>query len=221
VRLGGAVTAPAQLRILSPVKTAVVALLVIVVGLTAGAAVLLLRGGLSARVEPTSIETAVARPLRRLLIDSSARSLRNPLPRSVEVVHAGRAHFADHCALCHANDGSGETEIGRNLYPRTPDLRSADTQSLTDGELLYIIEQGVRFTGMPAWGDGSEDSRRASWSLVHFIRHLPALGPQERLEMEPLNPKSREQLEEEESEERFLEGDRAPAKKQTDGGHRH
>jgi mono/diheme cytochrome c family protein len=208
----------------SPVKTAVVALaalVVIVVALATGAAVLLLRGGISARVAPTSIEVAVARRLRRSVMDRSARSLRNPLPRTADVVHAGLAHFADHCAVCHANDGSGETEIGRNLYPRTPDLRSADTQSLTDGELFYIIEQGVRFTGMPAWGDGSDDSRRASWSLVHFIRHLPALSPEERLEMESLNPKSREQVEEEESEEQFLEKGRSPPAKRTDGGHHH
>jgi mono/diheme cytochrome c family protein len=131
------------------------------------------------------------------------------------------AHFADHCAMCHANDGSGETEMGRNLYPRAPDLRAPATQNLTDGELLYIIEQGVRFTGMPAWGDGSEESRRASWALVHFIRHLPQLSAGEKVEMESLNPKSREESEEEESEERFLQGDRPPPPNRTDAGHHH
>jgi hypothetical protein len=204
------------------VKTPLVvlaALLVIVIGVAAAAAVLLFRGGISARVQPTSIEVALARQIRRSGIDSSMRALRNPLPRSADVIHSGLAHFADHCAICHANDGSGQTEMGPNLYPRTPDLRSADTQGLTDGELLYIIEQGVRFTGMPAWGDGSEESRRASWALVHFIRHLPALTPQERLEMESLNPKSREQREEEEAEERFLEQGMPTSR--PDGGHRH
>ncbi len=206
----------------SPVKIAfivVVALLIVVAGLAASAAALLLRGGISARVEPTSIEVAVARWLLRLGIDSSARDLKNPLPRSAEVVHSGMAHFADHCAICHANDGSGQTEMGLNLYPRTPDLRSPDTQSLTDGELLYIIEQGVRLTGMPAWGDGSGESRRASWALVHFIRHLPALSTAERLEMESLNPKSREEMQEEEDERRFLE--QGTRTSRPDAGHRH
>jgi len=198
---------------------ALAALFVVVVGFAAVAAALLLRGGISARVEPTSIEVAVARRMRRSGIDRSMRALQNPLPPSAEVVHAGLAHFADHCAICHANDGSGQTEMGPNLYPRTPDLRLADTQSLTDGELLYIIEQGVRFTGMPAWGDGSEQSRRASWTLVHFIRHLPALTPQERMEMESLNPKSREQREEEDAEEKFLE--QGTTTTRPDGGRHH
>ena len=201
-------------------KAACAALAIVLVVLI-GVALLLLRGGISARIDPTSLEVNIARRLRRALIDRSARALRNPLPRSAEVVHAGMAHFADHCAMCHGNDGGGETEMGRNLYPRAPDLRSAMTQSLTDGELLYIIEQGVRFTGMPAWGDGSEESRRASWALVHFIRHLPQLSAQERREMESLNPKSREEREAEESEERFLEEGRPPPAKRTDGGHHH
>jgi len=201
------------------VKKAAIALVVLVVGLAAGAAALLMRGGISARVEPTSIEVAVARRLRRLSIDSSMRTLQNPFPGSREVIHAGLAHFADHCAICHANDGSGQTEMGPNLYPRTPDLRSSETQSLTDGELLYIIEQGVRFTGMPAWGDGSAESRKAGWALVRFIRHLPALTTEERLEMESLNPKSREQREEEEEEQKFLEGE--DRKKRPGDGHRH
>ena len=200
-------------------KAACAALAIVLVVLI-GVALLLLRGGISARIDPTSLEVNIARRLRRALIDRSARALRNPLPRSAEVVHAGMAHFADHCAMCHGNDGGGETEMGRNLYPRAPDLRSAMTQSLTDGELLYIIEQGVRFTGMPAWGDGSEESRRASWALVHFIRHLPQLSAQERREMESLNPKSREQMEEEQSDERFLEEDRPPPKP-AHGGHHH
>jgi mono/diheme cytochrome c family protein len=147
--------------------------------------------------------------------------LQNPLPNTPEVVHAGLAHFADHCSSCHANDGSGQTAMGANLYPRTPDLRSSETQGLTDGELLYIIEQGVRFTGMPAWGDGSEESRRASWALVRFIRHLPALTMAERLEMESLNPRSRAEREEEEAEERFLEGKREDRAKRSGGSHHH
>jgi len=203
------------------VKTAAIVLLVVAVGLAAGTAALLLRGGIGARVEPTPIEKAVARSLRRLLIEGSARGLQNPLPNTPEVVHTGLAHFADHCSMCHANDGSGQTAMGPNFHPRTPDLRSSDTQGLTDGELLYIIEQGVRFTGMPAWGDGGEESRQASWALVRFIRHLPALTTAERLEMESMNPKSREEREEEKAEERFLEGKGEDRAKRSGGGHHH
>src|SRR2546428_13053954 len=76
-----------------------------------------------------------------------------------------------------------------SLYPRAPDLRLRATQDLSDGELFYIIENGVRFTGMPAWGDGGEGSRRPTGQLGTFIRHFPPLSAGEKLRMEALNPK--------------------------------
>ena len=193
---------------------------VLMLGLTLGGLALLMRGGISARVEPTAIEAAVAGKLRRVGIPGSFRKLRNPVTSSKQVVAAGRAHFADHCAICHANDGSGQTEIGRNLYPRTPDLRLGETQQLTDGEIFYIIDNGVRLTGMPAWGDGSEESKRASWHLVTFIRHLPQLTPEEKLEMEHLNPKSPEEWRELQREEEFLKGNE-PSGQSDERSHHH
>ncbi len=185
---------------------ALAAFVVVTLGVIIGGLALLLRGGISAKVEPTGIETAVAGQLRRVGIPRSFRKLGNPVASSKQAVAAGRTHFADHCAICHANDGSGQTEMGRNLHPRSPDLRLPETQQLTDGELFYIIENGVRLTGMPAWGDGGEESVRASWHLVPFIRHLPQLTPEEKLEMERLNPKSPEEWREMQEDEEFLKG---------------
>lgn len=196
------------------VATSALALVLLgVVGLGA----VLLHGGMGARTEPSPLESSLALKLRRLGLRASRDKL-NPVLASAEVLAEGRAHFADHCASCHGNDGSGQTEMGRNLYPRAPDLRLAATQGLTDGELFAIIEDGVRFTGMPAWGDKSEESQLASWHLVHFIRHLPHLSPEELLQMEALNPKAPEDRQEEQDEEDFLNGKNpAPAK----GGHHH
>lgn len=181
------------------------------------AAAMLLRGGVSARAEPSSLEASLAFEARRLALRRS-RDRFNPVQATPEVISAGLSHFADHCASCHANDGSGQTEMGQHLYPRVPDMRLAQTQGLTDGELFAIIEDGVRFSGMPAWGDKSEESQLASWHLVHFIRHLPHLTPEERLQMEALNPKSAEDRQEEQDEETFLKGENStPAKR----GHHH
>jgi mono/diheme cytochrome c family protein len=162
-------------------KALAIALLVLVLLLlgAAGAALLVFRGGISAKVEPTHLEEVVARRLRRAGIPGTARDLRSPTAATEQAVARGRAHFADHCALCHANDGSGTTEMGRNLHPRAPDLRLAPTQDLTDGELFYIIENGIRLSGMPGFGDGSEESRDGTWHLVAFLRHLPHLAPEE------------------------------------------
>ncbi|GIW41951.1 MAG: hypothetical protein KatS3mg076_2528 [Candidatus Binatia bacterium] len=166
--------------------------------------------GLGTRRPPSALETFVARRLRLLAIPAAARRLSNPVPLDEGVLREARAHFADHCALCHANDGSGQTAIGRALYPPAPDMRKEATQSLTDGELYYIIRNGIRFTGMPAWveEEEEEDDDRETWKLVHFIRHLPDITEEEIAEMERLNPKSAREWEEEEAIRRFLEGER-------------
>jgi len=179
--------------------------------------VTLLRHGVSARDQPTALEAFVARRVRHSAIPKGARESGNPVPVTPEVLDRARAHFADHCASCHANDGRGKTKIGQGLYPKAPDMWLGETQSLSDGELFYIIENGIRLTGMPAWGEGAQDQTE-SWELVHFIRHLPKITPAELAEMEALNPKSRKQLEEEEAIRRFLAGEGDPP---TGGGPGH
>jgi mono/diheme cytochrome c family protein len=132
--------------------------------------------------------------------------MKNPVADSAEVQRAARLHFADHCAVCHGNDGSGETAMGSGMYPKPPDLRAEHTQKLSDGELFWIIENGVRFTGMPAFGGGEHNNPEDSWKLVRFMRHLPQLTAQERMEMERYNPKGPEEREEEQKEDDFLNG---------------
>src|SRR6185295_3795228 len=101
--------------------------------------------GFSARPAPSSAEAFVARHVRSFAIPSAARVAANPVHSSAETLSEAMAHFADHCATCHANNGSGNTSIGRGLYPRPPDMRQAATQNLTDGEIYWIIHNGVRF----------------------------------------------------------------------------
>ena len=170
--------------------------------LVVAGAVVVVRRGFSARDQPSAPETYVARTARRLAVPSNAKNEKNPFTPSPELMAEARAHFADHCAICHANNGSGNTEIGRNLYPKAPDMRLPQTQNLTDGELYYTIHNGIRLTGMPAWGTEVKDDD--SWKLALFIRHLPQLTPAEAGEMERLNPKGPEERQEELEEEQFL-----------------
>jgi mono/diheme cytochrome c family protein len=178
--------------------------LAVVAGLLVLAVVSLFHNGLSARATPTLLETMMARDARHLAIPATARALLNPLPASQENLRDARLHFADHCATCHGNDGSGDTMFGKGLYPKPPDLRLPDTQKLSDGELFWVIENGVRFTGMPAFS--SPGSENDSWKLVDFIRRLPQLTAEERLEMERNNPKSPADRLEEQQENDFLNG---------------
>jgi hypothetical protein len=110
--------------------------------------------------------------------------------------------------------------MGRGLYPRVPDMRGARTQSLSDGELFYVIENGVKLTGMPAWGDSSLESEHASWQLVLFIRHLPTLSDDEIAQMERLNPKSAAEWQEDEEARKFLEGSKEPSTPASSHTHR-
>jgi mono/diheme cytochrome c family protein len=199
-------------------RTILIFIAIALLGLVVAIAASFLHDGLSSRATPTKFEIMVARNVRHLAIPSNARLAQNPLLAAPEDLHDARLHFADHCAICHANDGGGQTMIGSGLYPKPPDLRLPETQNLTDGELFWIIENGVRFTGMPAFSNGGEHGgMQDSWKLVHFIRHLPHLSVTERIEMERYNPKGPDDQAEEQQENDFLNGATPKGKPESQG----
>ncbi len=81
----------------------------------------------------------IARNARKMAFPSRERSAKNPIPDSPEVEKEARLHFADHCAICHGNDGSGDSMLGHGLYPKPPDLPAAETQNLSAGEIFGDI----------------------------------------------------------------------------------
>lgn len=129
----------------------------------------------SARAKPMWIEAFLAKHVRKLALPPGIRSMKNPLEVTPLIIAQARDHFADHCATCHGNLGDGKTLIGEGLYPPPPNMRTEETQNLSDGELFYIIKNGIRFTGMPGFGGEDEDN----WKLVAFIRHIPKLSENE------------------------------------------
>lgn len=184
----------------------------IIVALMAGAVYVTGEHGFSARDRPSALERWTARRVRSMAAPADAKDRTNPVPNSPEVLAEARAHWADHCAGCHANNGSGDTEMGKRMYPPAPDMREAGTQQMTDGELFFIIQNGIRMTGMPAWGNGDTSNAKQhdeedSWKLVRFIRHLPQITPEEERQMQSLNPKSPDEIEEEQEEKQFLNGE--------------
>ncbi len=167
--------------------------------------------GFSARTQPSALERWAARQARAVALPIGGTERLNPVADSPEVLAEARVHWADHCAGCHSNNGSGTAEMGKHMYPPAPDMRQAATQDLTDGELFYIIQNGIRLTGMPSWGSGTSRDEHDSWKLVRFIRHLPKLTAEEEREMETLNPKSPDELKEEQEEREFLNGGQSNA----------
>jgi len=204
------------------------ALLVVIALFAVGAiyATVLVRRGFSARENPSWIEAFAAGIAKSLAVPAAYR-LKNPYAPTAENVREGEEHFADHCAICHANDGSGDTLFGKGLYPKPPNMRDADTQNKSDGELYYTIENGVRLSGMPAFGppSGSISGKdqptgdAETWKLVLFIRHLPQITSEELEDMKKLNPKTEADRAEEQQEEKFLNGGEAP--KRPAEGHQH
>jgi len=192
-------------------KALLLAVMAIVVGMAAYAANMA-HHGFSTRTQPSRLEVVLARTMRKMAIPTKMKEENNPwaAEKTAEVMETARAHWAEHCATCHANDGSGNTEIGQNLYPKAPDMRLPATQNLTDGELYYIIRNGIRLTGMPAWGDPDTLQDDDSWQLVLFIRHLSRITPEELREMERLNPKTEAQRAADAETERFLNEGIAP-----------
>ena len=203
---------------LSKIIAAVVLLAIVGAGVTL---LRTLRHGFSAQDEPMRIEQVLARAMRHYATPSDLRSRKNPVPGTPEALAEARAHFADHCAVCHGNDGKGQTAMGPNFYPKAPDMTLAETQSQTDGELFATIENGIRLTGMPAWGNGTAESAYGSWTLVHLIRRFPKISPEEVAEMEKLNPKSPAEFEAARQEREFLAGRDATLPPVRAGAHQH
>src|SRR6266542_1410711 len=151
----------------------------VVIALIIGTFLFYMRGsGFSAREQPSWMEKAMAQNARKIATPADAKTLKNPRQQQTnEMIAEADEHFVEHCGICHGIDGRGDTLIGKNLYPKVPDMTQPDTQQLSDGELYYIIFNGIRLTGMPAWG--SEDKPEAIWDLVSLIRRLPKLSPEE------------------------------------------
>lgn len=192
-------------------RTAALVGSVVTLAAVAAAALIYVRAsGLRAMPPPPAIEETIARSVRRFAMPAADARRTNPVTLSDAVMAEGLAHYADHCASCHAIDGSGSTALGQGLFPKAPDMRGTATQAMTDGELFYVIEHGIRFTGMPGWTTGTADGETASWQLVHVIRHLPKLTEAERARMEWLLPRSTEEIRQEIDEEEFLNGGDAP-----------
>jgi len=157
----------------TPWRAVLATLAVLTVGASVAAGVLLARG-FRATSRPSAAEAWAARRVRDWAIPDHEAARRNPLAVTGEALQQGRTLFEARCSSCHGVDAGGRTQVGTHLYPRVPDLRSAATQALSDGELRYIIANGVQRTGMPGWGAPHGETDADIWKLVGYIRSLGA-----------------------------------------------
>jgi mono/diheme cytochrome c family protein len=137
----------------------------------------LMLAGCTAHKQPWSVETALANAAKDVVIPLQAEKLVNPLTVSPEVVSAGQQIYTQSCAVCHGPDGRG-SDLGRDMYPPAMDLNSPHVQHWKDADLFWIVQNGVRLTGMPSWKSVLSDDE--TWKVVTFLRDVPKANGQSR-----------------------------------------
>jgi mono/diheme cytochrome c family protein len=154
----------------------------------------LLVAACTAHKKPSHVETTLANVAKDIVIPIETENLKNPLRGGQPTVNQGRQLYEQSCAICHGTDGHGQTILGRAMYPPAMDLTSPHVQHWNDAEMFWIIQNGVRLTGMASWKGviSAEDT----WKLVIFLHHLPELDSMEakRSKNQKVQAKSQEQL---------------------------
>ena len=135
-------------------------------------ALLLVLAGCRASYDPRE---SPAQRAKLLTIPDEYRSRSNPVAPAPAALEEGRARFEEHCVLCHGSDGRGQTPLGRGMYPRTDDLGSPGVQRYSDGQLYWLISDGVRFSGMPAYRQKLGEDQ--IWKLVLHVRQFRRAAP--------------------------------------------
>jgi mono/diheme cytochrome c family protein len=126
---------------------------------------------LDALQEPSHLETSLATQAKHLLIRWNSREGVPLAPTDLQASsEEGDKLFGAECAMCHGLDGQNPTDTGRWMYPRASNLASPEVQQYSDRELFWIVKNGIRFSGMPAFGRVESDEH--IWNLVHYVRTL-------------------------------------------------
>lgn len=121
---------------------------------------------------PSRFESRLALYAATKSIQKHASTRTNPVS-GPEALRGGLAHFKENCVMCHGAPGVPEDELGMGLNPPAPDLTLPQIQRMTDGQLFWVVQNGIRMTGMPAFGPTHNE--REIWTIVAFVRHLPEI----------------------------------------------
>ena len=149
-------------------------ILVILVALALAAVVVIVgftQIRLDALQEPGHLETVFATQAKHLLVRWSSREGIPPAPGNLQAsIAEGDKVYATDCSMCHGSDGHTPTDNGRWMYPRASDLTSRAVRRYSDPELFWIVKNGIRLSGMPAFGRVESDEH--IWNLVHYLRTM-------------------------------------------------
>ncbi|MFL6301476.1 MAG: c-type cytochrome [Terriglobales bacterium] len=124
--------------------------------------------------KPGSMESSVAKTIKSK-VTVGGKDDKNPIAYSPDAAKEGGEHFQHHCQICHGLDGQNTgVPFAEQMSPPVADLASKDVQDYTDGQLHWIIQNGIGPSGMPAWKGILEEEEM--WKIVQYMRHLPPKG---------------------------------------------
>lgn len=106
---------------------------------------------------------------------ASAKKLKNPLSATGQNIASGKTLFSKHCASCHGENGKARTQIAANMKVRPTDLTGAAMKGLTDGEIYWVVTNGITKSGMPAFKTKAKDQER--WQMTLYVKHLMGEHP--------------------------------------------
>ena len=151
--------------------------------IAAGAAAIVFTGSFNTSAEdpPSKMERRLAEFALNKSVARRAPNRKNPLPATPETLRGGLAHFRENCVICHGAPGVDPGEIGQGLNPGAPDLTLPRVQARTDGQLYWLVDEGIRMTGMPAFGPTHGENEL--WQVVAFLRHLPEITEEEKAQL--------------------------------------
>ena len=124
--------------------------------------------------KPGSVESALMKEVKKT-VTVGGKDVKNPIADAPENVKEGAEHFQHHCQICHGLDGQATgVPFAAQMSPPVPDMTSKDVQDYADGQLKWIVENGIAPSGMPAWKGILTDEEM--WKMVLYMRHLPPKG---------------------------------------------
>ncbi|MDB6066386.1 MAG: Cytochrome [Pedosphaera sp.] len=138
---------------------------------------------LSASGKPGAIETTLAPWAFERSMARRSPKTNNPFANDASTWAVGMAHYREDCMICHGAPGIAGKDVSMGLSPPAPELDGKEIQSLSDGEVFWIVKNGIRWSGMPAIGQTHEDTD--IWKIISFVRHLPHLTPEEKDQLKP------------------------------------
>jgi mono/diheme cytochrome c family protein len=136
----------------------------------------------AATVPASKLEESLAQMALNRAVARRAPARKNPHALSPEILRDGLSHYRENCVGCHGAPGVDAAEYGQGLNPPAPDLTLPRVQKRPDGELYWIVSNGIRMTGMPAFSPTHKEEE--VWTIVAFLRHLSELSPEEEKQLQ-------------------------------------